>query len=489
MASKQRSPRTSGAQQVSGGDARVGSRTAGPASGAVGARGADAGWFGAMVEREPTQRAMVNGVSRPDRAVRRGKAGAAIAAGGAEIDVYSSFEAQDASRSMKSGLSVKVLSTREGWVEVEYREKDQAVTGWIEGAYYSDQPGLGMDEDLDAKVFDNYTWTKFGGDQTTDDLDAKQVEQGALGDCFFVSSMNAVGAANADFLEQSIKYDAEREVYSVRFFEGAAYGRGREVWVDVDAYLPARADGEPAYASYGNGGTKWGPIIEKAYAKFKGGYDVIGEGGTGRVAMAELTGARSTSVRPDAMTEEEVLPFFQDAKAKGLAIYAGVKDRVVMETQQPFTGKGAGPYRTKFDMHHDWDEVSPGTLTVTDQDGVVGQAWESGQEGDKEGALRGSDVDTGTVDYKKNTVDLTYAVDVEDASKLDVDLEFHGVVNTAKMLIGNHAYSFLNVVDGDKLQFYNPWGSYQPKAITAAEFLDAFDSIATNQVPKAKTSE
>ena len=37
------------------------------------------------------------------------------------------------------------------------------------------------------------------------------------------------------------------------------------------------------------------------------------------------------------------------------------------------------------------------------------------------------------------------------------------------------------------LEVYNPWGSYQPKPITAGEFLQYFDSLATNQVPKDKT--
>ena len=44
----------------------------------------------------------------------------------------------------------------------------------------------------------------------------------------------------------------------------------------------------------------------------------------------------------------------------------------------------------------------------------------------------------------------------------------------------------LDVVDGDKLQFYNPWGSYQPKPLTPAEFITYFDSLATNAVPSDK---
>jgi hypothetical protein len=61
------------------------------------------------------------------------------------------------------------------------------------------------------------------------------------------------------------------------------------------------------------------------------------------------------------------------------------------------------------------------------------------------------------------------------------------MLDPQNIIIGNHAYAFVDVVDGDKLQFYNPWGSYQPKPITAAQFLEYFDSLATNKVPDRKT--
>ena len=61
-------------------------------------------------------------------------------------------------------------------------------------------------------------------------------------------------------------------------------------------------------------------------------------------------------------------------------------------------------------------------------------------------------------------------------------------MDPAKVIIGNHAYAFERVVGKDQLQFYNPWGSYQPKPITAAEFLRHFDALSTNAVPKGKTS-
>ena len=64
--------------------------------------------------------------------------------------------------------------------------------------------------------------------------------------------------------------------------------------------------------------------------------------------------------------------------------------------------------------------------------------------------------------------------------------EYEGVLDVNKTIIANHAYAFEGVV-GKELQFYNPWGSYQPKPITPAEFLTYFDSLTTNAPPAAKT--
>lgn len=446
------------------------------------------GWFGQMLANEPTQQGVKDGVSRPDTGVRTGTPGAAIDESGTDIALYTTFESETPESTLKSGTAVKVVDKREGWFKIEYRDKEASTAGWIESDYFSNQPSLGMDEELDSKVFDDYTWEKFEGDQTTEDLAANQVEQGALGDCFFIASMNAIGSANPDFLEESIRYDAETETYSVRFFEGE-YGSPEEVWIDVDAYLPTTKDGSTAYAASANDGSKWGPIVEKAYAKFKGGYQVLGEGGTGSVAMAELTGNRSRSKNPSSMSEEDVIPYFQKAKEEGLAIYAGVINSTAMASVNPFSGDGKGPFKATLPKTHDWNEIQHGTVEIEHEDDGGKTAFENGKDGDKEAPLLGTQVEDGTVVYAKNSVEVTYDEEVDDASKLQVDYEAHGVVLPSKMLIGNHAYSFSDVVDGDKLQFYNPWGSYQPKAITAAEFLGYFDSLATNQVPKGKTGE
>jgi hypothetical protein len=98
-------------------------------------------------------------------------------------------------------------------------------------------------------------------------------------------------------------------------------------------------------------------------------------------------------------------------------------------------------------------------------------------------------VKSGTVGYKDSTLELTYdkGRGPADGKDLVVEYDYQGVVDLEGFIIGNHGYAFEGVVQGNKLQFYNPWGSYQPKPITAATFLKCFDSIALNSPPAGKT--
>jgi hypothetical protein len=65
---------------------------------------------------------------------------------------------------------------------------------------------------------------------------------------------------------------------------------------------------------------------------------------------------------------------------------------------------------------------------------------------------------------------------------------YKGAVNAEKLLVANHAYAFEGVVNGKELQFYNPWGTWQPKPITPQEFLKHFTNISTNKAPAGATA-
>jgi hypothetical protein len=382
------------------------------------------------------------------------------------------------------GAPCTVTAVADGMIEVSVRVGEKMVRGWTEAATFARNPDLPKDEE-NKSLTEDRTYQHFGGDHSPVDPKGEDTAQGGLGDCFFIASMAAVANANPKAIEEAIQYDPKSGKYKVRFFEEGRSGM-KPVWIEVDAYLPVEAGGaknDPVYAG-DPGGKLWPAIMEKAYAQWKGGYDVLNEGGTGDEALAEITGSRSRSKDPARMKESEVIPYFKSAQEAGLAVYAGVRDKMAGETQTPLRGSGSGPYSGTISQFSDWNEVTPGTLSIVDTGGSVKEVRDSGKEGDDSAALRGADLTKGQIDYKANSVELAYKSGKApaEADDLEVRYAYHGMLDKAKVIIGNHAYAFQGVVEGDKLQFYNPWGvgSYQPKPITAAEFLRYFDSLTTN---------
>lgn len=435
---------------------------------------------------EAVEEAEASPISRP-AAVSRGMTGALVG-DGSDIDVKA--EASDAaatSFTVEDGVPAIVVDSSETHVEVELRVGTSKKTGWVPVALFSDQPDLARDEDH-PEVQEDYNYELFEGDLTPKEGEGPTT-QGGLGDCFFIASLAAIHFAAPEFSDGMVSYDPKTKRYTVRFYEEVGRGRYEPVDIEVDGMLPVSADQDPAYAG-DPGDPLWGAIVEKAYAKFKGGYDVLGEGGAGSTTLGELTGQRSQAKNPASMSEEEVVPYFRKAKEDGLAIYAGVINSIVQEAQTPLSGSDEGPYSGTLRQAHHWNEIEPGTVSVTDTgDGKAGYARDTGHHGDKTGGFRGNSVDDGEVEYESSKIDITYrnGRGPEAGGDLEVGFEAHGVVLPSKMLIGNHAYAFSGVTESGELQFYNPWGSYQPKPITAGEFLQYFDSLATNQVPKDKT--
>ncbi len=386
------------------------------------------------------------------------------------------------------GTPCEVIQSDGAVVQVRLRIGQKMVVGWAEATAFSSQPGMIKSED-DPKLTEDFPYAFFGGDHDPTAPKGADTAQGALGDCFFIASMAAIANASPQAIADAITFDKATGKYTVRFFEEARGGSMKPVYITVDAYLPTSGNrADPAFAG-DPGKPLWPAILEKAYAQWKGGYDVIGEGGTGDQAMAELSGVRSRSKNPASMREADVLPYFEGAMREGLAIYAGVRNTGEASAQAPLSASGKG-YAGRLKQIHSWNEVEPGTLSVTDLKGKVGVARDEGEEGDKSSALAGRDVANGSIDYKSSQLNIEYknGKKPEQPSDLSVHFEYHGMLDPAKTIIGNHAYAFERVVDGKMLQFYNPWGSYQPKPITPAEFLRYFDALSTNAVPKTKTA-
>lgn len=424
-------------------------------------------------------------VSRPSK-ITKGMSGALLGTGGDIILKSDAALAGSDVATVADGTGAKVVESKSGAVKVQVRQGTKNVTGWVSAAVFSDQPALAKDEDHPGLMQD-LTYTKVEGDLSGAGAKegAAPTSQGGLGDCYLIASMAALHFANPDFAKQLVVWDAAKKRYIVTFHEPIGRNSFEEVKIEVDGYLPTQGTSQdPSYAG-DPGEALWGAIVEKAYAKWKGGYADI-EGGDGGQALQEMTGVKSAYKDPASMKESDVVPYFQKAQKNKEAIYAGVINSTKVEHQTPLSGQD-GKYEGAVRQPHDWNEIQVGTVQVIDGSGQVAAAKDQGEEEAKTGKIVGKDVKSGTVDYKGSDLSLEYKAGKKPASAEDLQVHFetHGVVLPSKMLIGNHAYAFSGVTADGLLQFYNPWGSYQPKPITAAEFLQYFDSLSTNAGPKS----
>jgi Calpain family cysteine protease len=157
------------------------------------------------------------------------------------------------------------------------------------------------------------------------DVSARDVGQGNLGDCFFLASIAAVAQRRPDLVRRAI-HDNGDDTYTVHFKDRHADGSVHDVPVTVDDLLPMKGT-HPAFAE-GRAGDRRGPeiwpaILEKAYAVYRGGYQVLDRGGSAAHALEALTGAPCDHFDVHDLHEDEVWQRLADATRAGRPMVSG----------------------------------------------------------------------------------------------------------------------------------------------------------------------
>lgn len=140
-------------------------------------------------------------------------------------------------------------------------------------------------------------------DLDADAVDPSDIRQGMLGDCHVLASLAAIAqtAAGRAMIRSAVvenKNDAGAVTsYTVTLHapEGHVFGQTtyRDVPVTVDGpYVIGHAETR----SDGSHNEIWPLVVEKACAKYLGGYNKLGHGGTAAAAMTLLTGRETTSM-------------------------------------------------------------------------------------------------------------------------------------------------------------------------------------------------
>lgn len=134
-----------------------------------------------------------------------------------------------------------------------------------------------------------------------DGVSPKDICQGALGDCWLLAAL-ATLAERPELILNAFhtKQFNPRGKYTIRL-----YNCKKEAfeWVDIDDYIPCDNSGTPIYTHI-KGNEMWPLLLEKAFAKARGGYQKL-EGGLPLDAMQSITGFSGSriSVSPSESTE------------------------------------------------------------------------------------------------------------------------------------------------------------------------------------------
>ncbi len=173
-------------------------------------------------------------------------------------------------------------------------------------------PALHKDE-LNKDGTPKVTKKTFSGPLIRDGISMADVHQGSLADCYFPAAVAAVANARPELLQKLIRDNGDGTFTFTFTQRDWATGRTKKVPVTVDGDLYVKPEkGTPIY---GRGGVDqrpetmelWFPLLEKAYAQWKGSYDVMGSGGVASDVFEELTGEAADYYDLNARTNPDSL--------------------------------------------------------------------------------------------------------------------------------------------------------------------------------------
>ena len=202
------------------------------------------------------------------------------------------------------------------------RKTDASTTEGQPKQQTAPQPGL-RDKHKGKNDYEDYKGLKafLKGSSDEHAVDPNDVDQGSLGDCYFIASLAAVARANPKAIEELIT-DNENGTFEVTLYiRPHAWSDPVPVTKTVDSMLVSKISGVPLYAGLGDKseGNKeaWAPLLEKRLALEKGSYNDISGGRISKKfnysgAFELLTGKGQSTQMVSALSDDEALLLIQD---------------------------------------------------------------------------------------------------------------------------------------------------------------------------------
>lgn len=156
-----------------------------------------------------------------------------------------------------------------------------------------------MDDSVELRDKDQgkYDYTRIAfdlfskGNADDHEIDETDVQQGQIGDCYFMSAIAAVAKNNPESIKKLITAKSDGS-YDVKLYAKSGKLALEPTIINVKPDFVTDKNGNLIYADAGDKEI-WVMLLEKAYAKMMGGYDDIGEGGFIEAGLEAITGTDS----------------------------------------------------------------------------------------------------------------------------------------------------------------------------------------------------
>lgn len=179
-----------------------------------------------------------------------------------------------------------IIASGAEWNDTQF-PMDSTAYSWfnLTGANYTRASLISARSNTFLRLKDKYpTNTLFGTSNSRDDI-----VQGGLGDCYFLAAISAYAENDSRFQQNFVnKNQSGAGIWALN-----VWIRGVPSVVTIDDRIPG-AGKSFYYAGLGVDGSLWGPILEKAFAKYNQNYEKI-EGGMPSEGFEFLGNAMTTT--------------------------------------------------------------------------------------------------------------------------------------------------------------------------------------------------